>query len=480
MNNKSMFFFLCTIIFIMSFCGIQQAFAADYQQVAGLMDLRTTFSDGAYNIQELVLLARQRGFNVLFINDHDRMAMEYGLPPLRNILKKTVEQNSINKQGAERFIQTIREVGKKYPDMIIVPGSETVPFYYWTGNPLTGTLTAHDHEKRLLTVGMENPEDYENLPILHNGLSLRYVFNALPEILFFSVSLIAGIILIRWRGIMQISGIIIVILSIAFILNSTAFRSSPFDPYHGNQGMAPYQALIDYVNLKGGMTFWNYPETKSGVRKMGPIQVSTMPYPAALQESRSYTGFAALYGENITLTEPGNIWDITLKEYCAGYRSQPPWGIATADFHGEGKGEDKLGTYQTVFFVQEKTKSDVLKALRNGNMYAYQGNVPQTLKLDEFSLSSADGQIRGITGDTIDLNGFPKIRIAISSGGAAENSVMVRLIRSGTLIGIFEEKLPFQIEHIDQYYKPGEKIYYRIDIRGPGAIVSNPIFVKFQ
>src|SRR5664280_2964108 len=123
------YFILYMIVVILAITGIRPSFAADYQQFAGLMDLRTTFSDGAYNIEELVLLARQRGFNVLFINDHDRMAMEYGLPPLRNILKKTVEQNSINKQGAVKFIQAIREAEKKYPDMIIIPGSETVPFY---------------------------------------------------------------------------------------------------------------------------------------------------------------------------------------------------------------------------------------------------------------------------------------------------------------------------------------------------------------
>ncbi|MFA5179819.1 MAG: hypothetical protein WC405_00740 [Syntrophales bacterium] len=476
-------YFILSIIAVLipAITGIQPSFAADYQQVAGVMDTRTTFSDGSYSIEELVALARQRGFNVLFINDHDRMAMEYGLPPLRSILKKTVEQNSINKQGAVKFIRAIRDAEKKYPDMIIIPGSETVPFYYWTGNPITGGLTAHNHEKRLLTVGMENPEDYENLPILHNSLSLKHVQNAIPELIFFSAAFIVALLMTFWRGLLRIIGIVALILSVIFTLNSSAFRSSsPFDPYHGDQKMAPYQLVIDYVNARGGMTFWNYPETKSGVRKMGPIQVSTKPYPAALYESRSYTGFAALYGENVTLTEPGNIWDMTLKEHCAGYRSQPPWGIATADFHGEGKGEDKLGKFQTVFFVREKTKSAVLKALRNGSMYAYQGDVPQTMKLDEFSLSAADGQTRGNSGDTINLNGFPKIRIAISAGGATQSSVKVRLIRSGTLINTFEEKLPFQLEHIDQYYKPGEKIYYRLDIRGPGIIVSNPIFVSFR
>ena len=460
---------------------IRPSFAADYQQVAGLLDTRTTFSDGKYSIEELVALAKERGFSVLFINDHDRMAMEYGIPPLRSILKKTVEQNSINKQGADKFIKAIREAEKKYPEMIIIPGSETVPFYYWTGNPITGVLTAHNHEKRILTVGMENAEDYENLPILSNSLSLKNAGNAIPELVFFSAAFIVALIMTFWRGLFRMIGIVAMTLSVILTLNSSAFRnSSPFDPYHGDQKMAPYQLVIDYVNAKGGMTFWNYPETKSGVRKMGPIQVSTLPYPAALQESRAYTGFAALYGENVTLTEPGNIWDMTLGEYCAGYRRNPPWGIATADFHGKEKGEDPLGTYPTVFYVQEKTKSAIMKALRNGNMYAYQGSVPQALKLDEFSLSSADGQTKVISGETITLNGYPKIKVAISSSGNAQSSVKVRLIRSGTLINTFEEKLPCQIEYNDQYYKPGEKIFYRIDIRGAATIVSNPIFASFR
>src|SRR5271157_1281537 len=102
--------------------------------------------------------------------------------------------------------------------------------------------------------------------------------------------------------------------------------------------MAPYQLVIDYVSARGGMTFWNYPETNSGVREIGPIHVSTLPYPDALAESTGYTGFAAVYGDNISLTEPGNIWDTTLKEYCRGYRDRPPWGIATGDFHQEGEG----------------------------------------------------------------------------------------------------------------------------------------------
>jgi len=469
-----------SIILLFSVFYITESYGADYQQIAGLMDLRTTFSDGAHDMEQLVLLAKKKGFSVLFVNDHDRVAMEYGLPPFRKIIKKKVEMNSINSGGADKFIQAIRDIGQKYPDMIIVPGSETAPFYYWTGSPLKGNLTAHDHERRLLTIGMESPDDYENLPILHNNLSMNYFTKALPEVILFSFSLIASLILIRWRGLLRVTGIITLILSVAFIINSNPFRSSPFDPYHGDLKMAPYQLVIDYVNSRGGMAFWNYPQTKSGVREMGPIHVSTLPYPHVLLESKNYTGFAALYGDNITLTEPGNIWDTALKEYSLGYRDRPPWGIATADFHQEGKGGDQLGTYQTVFFVQEKKKNDVLKALRNGKMYASQINYPQVLKLEDFSVSSSDDRTKGISGDEITLKEYPRVRISISTSVPSSNKVKIRLIRSGEMIYLFEEKLPLMIDYVDPYYKPGERIYYRMDLHGNGAIVSNPVFVKFE
>jgi hypothetical protein len=42
---------------------------------------------------------------------------------------------------------------------------------------------------------------------------------------------------------------------------------------------------------------------------------------------------------------------------------------------------------------------------------------------------------------------------------------------------VTEGTLPLQIEHEDDDIKPGEKTYYRMDMRGAGTIVSNPIFM---
>jgi len=451
---------------------------AGYEQVSGLIDIRTTFSDGAHTIDQLAQMARERKFGVIVVTDHDRMALSYGLPPFRNILNITKELNSINLQGADHYLQAIQAAQSKYPDLIIIPGSETASFYYWTGNPVSGALTAHNHEKRLLTIGMVRPEDYQNMPILHNKGPFALERLKGPPFFFIGAAAFSSLLLF-WRGRLRNTGFVCLTLSVLLFINSSPLKTSPFDAYSGDQGIAPYQLVIDYVNNRGGMTFWNYPETRSGVRKLDGVQVSTKPYPGVIQESKGYTGFSAVYGEKAIMTEPGNLWDITLAEYCRGYRMRPPWAIATADYHGEGQDGAKLGNYPTVFLVQEKTKEAILKAMQNGKMYACQANYPNLPRLDEFSVSSSDGHIKSISGDDIAIKGHPTIRIAISTSSTAQNGpVDVRLIRSGSVISSFRGNLPLVLEHEDSHHQNGEKIYYRMDMRGAaGMIVSNPIFV---
>lgn len=474
------FFPLLVAFFIAAgWCVVLRAMALE--QVPTLMDLRTTFSDGAYDPETLVQMALNKGFHIIFLNDHDRMAMEYGLPPFRNFIKKREELNSINQSGANEYLRAVGQVRKTHPDVILIPGAESAPFYYWTGSPFSGTLTANDHERRILSVGLEKPEDYETLPVLHNSAFGTDLRTALPALLAFLLCFLLAIYFLFDRGWWRISGAILAALSAGFFINTLFVRSFPFDAYHGKQGMAPYQLFIDHVGRKGGLTFWNYPETLSGVRKMGPIQVKTLPYPGVLLETKNYTGFAALYGDTITITEPGNIWDMALQEFCQGLRARSPWGIATADYHKEGDSGQNLGDFQTVLWLSEKSPSAVLAALKNGKMYACQGKFPRVPRLDEFSVSAAepDTAPRMISGDMLVLKQNPRIRMTVSGGTDGKEEVRVRLIRSGTVIQTFKGTLPLNIDYTDPLETPGAKIYYRMDMTGYGTIVSNPIFVKF-
>jgi len=455
--------------------------AADYLQVAGLIDTRTTHSDGALSVEELAELARTRGFDVLFVTDHDRLAMAYGVPPFRNVFRYRKDLNSINVSGAQAYIDAINQTREKFKDLIIIPGSESVPYYYWTGTYFDKDLTAHDHEKRILTIGLENAEDYASLPVVHNGFSTRYIKQALPGMFFFLGSLFLGLYLLTESGKMRIAAVLIVVVSLVAILNTAPLGSSPYSPYMGDQGIAPYQLFIDHVNQSGGLTFWNYPETQSGVRPYGPIQLSTPPYPYFLKQAVGYTGFAAIYGDNITVTKPGHEWDQVLMAYCRGERAKPVWGISTADYHSEEEPGEKLGNFPTVFLVRQRTKQAVLDAMRSGRMYAVRGPYPQRLMLEEFTICANSCKENASSGQEIELRQPARIRVRLALKEPETKKVSIRLIQAGKLLKTLETTLPARVEFRDDYFQAGEKTFFRIEARtqGAGRLVSNPIFVKY-
>jgi hypothetical protein len=476
---------LLLILFVSTFTFSGSAQTDEYIQIPGLIDLRTDFSDGSHTLEYLIQLAKKRGFDVLFITDHDRKVLEYGIRPYQHILKKRVETPAINKGNPKSYLNMIQAASKKHPDMILIPGAESAPFYYWRGSYFKKNLTVCDWERHLIIVGLENPEDYGELPILHNGFSTKYLSSWISVGFFLIlIPLAAGIFLITKGGILRWSGIVLSLLSLLLLINNQPFRSSPYDQYHGNQGISPYQLLIDYVNSRGGMVFWNHPETKSGQGKLDFIFKDTPPYPQVLTESKNYSGFTALYGESTSITEPGQLWDEVLTEYCSGLRTNAVWGISSADFHQEGAAGEKLGNFPTVFLVKRKSKQDILDALRNGRMYAYRGDVSlPRLILQDFSITGTDNSSRGTMGEEIQLKGSAEINIHITTSNPEEgHAVEVRLIREKKLLKTFSGKIPLILNYVDESLEPNKKTYYRLDVRDRKSriIVSNPIFVHFS
>lgn len=458
-------------------------FSEEYIQLAGIFDIRTDFSDGAHSLDDIIRMAEKRGIDVLFINDHARVALEYGLWPFRNILKRRVEEPSITKAGAEKYLNMIQSAQIRHPEMIIVAGAEISPFYYWKGHYFRKNLTVCDWERHLLVVGLEKPEDYEKLPIIHNNFSTRYVFSS-GSVSFFLLlfPFLISLFMLTKKGIVRYSGVVVLVLSLLFLINDHPFKSSPFDQYHGPQGIAPYQLSIDDVNSRGAVAFWNHPETKSGLGKLGSVFKETLPYPRVLVESKNYTGFAALYGDTTTVTEPGNVWDQVLNEYCRSQREKPVWAISTADFHREGAAGEKLGNFATLFLVKNKTKKDVWDALRKGRMYAHRGDVElPPLTLEEFSILDTVTSQKGLMGEEIIADTYPRIRIRVSAPWS-EHSTGLRLIRSGDLIKTYSFQSLLDVELEDEYLEAGRRIYYRLDVtdKKGRTLVSNPIFVKFK
>ena len=453
--------------------------AREYVQLPGVIHVHSTFSSGKYTIEQLVSKAKDKKLEVLVLTDHDLVVMEYGLPPLRNIIKKREERRSVIQKGPQIYLAEIERQNNLQNDVILIPGVQSSPFYYWSGNPFKKNLSAHDYRKELLLVGMKNPSDYQHLPVLHNGFSKRHFLRLLPRSAVFMISFFLGLYLFFQKKMLKLLGVFIGIASLLLLINHHPFKSSRFDPYHGDQGIEPYQEVIDYVAQRQGLTFWAHPESNysvAGVR-LGPIKLITEHYVNDLISAKNYTGFSAIYGDTITATHPGQQWDRVLNAYCKGLRRSGAWAIAGADYHQDKKGV-QLDTFQTIFLVRKKTAHDILEALSNGRVYAVRKSNEPRLVLDKFQVTDTVTAKKARMGQRLHLKSIPFLEGKVSALDKSRMTVHVSLIRGGKIWQSFGGLTPLEFHFADQDTWSG-KTFYRVEIRDSthGKLLSNPIFV---
>jgi len=481
-------FLLCAALWIMTPC--RSAHAEGFLPLTGAVHVHSSdFSSGDHTLSDLVDMARKRGLDVIVLTDHDRIALSYGIPPFRHLLSLGFSRNSVLKRGARQYLDAVNKLNAENPDMILIPGIESAPFYYWTGSIFKGNLTVHGLRKHIHVIGLTNPDDIEHLPILESGFSTRYVMKLLPRFLLFFGIILLSLVLITWKGIYKTAGRILLLLGVLGALNAHPFKSSLFDPYHGNQGAAPFQEVIDYADAHGGMTFWAHPEANYGVTETGPdkkilrfkiprVFMQTEKYASDLITTHGYTGFESLYGDTIHATEPGKEWDQAWIRYCDGGRKKPVWGLCGLDFHKQGQNSwSYLDRGETVFWVQEKTCEQVLNAMRNGRMYAvYQGG-DSKIRLNSFSLASQDGESE-ISGGTVETRGESlNLHLSVNFSDAAQVPVRIEIIDSGKTLYTLEGKTPLNV--IQDITPSRAKGYVRAVVRADKyRIVANPIFYK--
>ncbi len=464
------------------------AVSAELQRVPAVIHLDSYIGGGTLIPELIVKKAREAGIKVAIFNDKDSNRIEYGLFPLRNLVRKVVEKESLTHYGAEKYIERINKIDDLNPDMVIIHGTETIPFYYWEGDPFSG-LTLKNFHKNLLVIGLTTAEDYKNLPSVPRKkprlFSAMCLLNLWPvpvivlAVVAFrikrrSIDYINNRVVERDRRPLKIPGILLGIIGLVFLINNFPFCPPKFDPYHGDKGSEPYQFQIDYVNSKGGLTFWSSPDIETSKFKIGPVTFETPPYFHDLLETRNYTGFA-VFAEGMKHTGiPGGIWDIILKQYINGERERPVWAIGELDYE-EG---DWMGETQTILLLRELSREEVLNALRTGRCYAVMGPADRPKPFIENFQVWDDLEQRWVEmGETASVTRSTRVRIKLINPDSRENNLL-KVIREGEVIKTikFRDSLSEVLQF--EFSKPGGMTYYRLDLNS--LLVSNPIFIRFK
>jgi hypothetical protein len=449
----------------------------EYFELRGAVHVHTNFSTGKESIEQIARLAIEHGVEVLVITDDDILKVRYGLPLLRDLLRYTRTEPAPFTEGTlGEYFDEIKRVGEKYPQLVLIGGLESNPFYYWDVDLAERTWTMHTFDKHIIALDLTEGA-YANLPVMHGPGNERWDWTSLL-LLWPLIGVAYGLVLGRAHPPGLRLGVLVI--SALCLINNFPFKVAYMDAYNGNPGPGPYQRYIDYVNSHGGLVLWPHPEAKSGIPPMeilgGVARVvsATPPHPEDLVDTYDYTGFAALYADNITATEPGRQWDAVLGQYLAGQRAKPIWGEGEIDYHWDQKG-NQIHDILTVFLVKERTSQAVLEALRQGRMYAVRGGDEQ-LVLDTFEVESEIR--RGIAGEEIPSQGLARISMRIDKLNGKQEEVKLRLIRSGQVIAQFSGLTPLEFQQVDTGIRPGEKIYYRLMAQSRSSrLTSNPIFV---
>jgi len=468
--------FLLLILFFL-FC--RASFAQQLIQAPAAIQISSTVSDGKHSIPEIISIARKNNIKAVILTERDLMRWEYGLWPLRNIIKKTVEEKSIFKYGIKRYLNEIERLQKDNPDLLLIPGLESAPFYYWQGNIFAHNLKIINWHKHILTIGLEVSEDYRNLPIIGNKKGLTHPFKLKNIFSFWPfLILISGILFLRNPRPRRGFGIFFVITGLLFLANNYPFCDLKFSQYQGDLGIKPYQNYIDYVREHGGLTFWAHPEARN-YQRIGMVSAETSEHTSDLMQADNYSGFAIFYEGYKDVGIPGGIWDEILKQYCKAIRKSPVWAIGGLSFDSSGDLDTYMRDLRTVFLVSVLRKKELIKALREGKMYVINGKDSSNFILDKFIIRDTGTGLEKTLGEELETQKFPQIEIKGRFLNGQGQPLEIKLIKNGGVIKTFNVASPFSVNYLDEDGQKDRKIYYRLEIRsGNIFLVTNPIFVK--
>lgn len=496
MGKTAKILFFSALLFLTALLPVYAQSNTEFRQEPAAIQVSSNISDGKLSLSDIVKIAKENNIKIVILTDRDYMKWEYGLWPWPNLIKKTVEVSSVFKYGIDRYFKLINQAQKINPGMVLIAGAECAPFYYWTGNPFTRNLKMYNWHKHILVIGLDKTSDYQNLPSLanKNALALSFTFKNIYR-LWPVLILFIGILCFNKRKFLykdyrgrslgpyslgwRILAAGFIVLGILSLLNNFPFRQLKYDQYHGDEKIAPYQDLINYVNQKGGLTFWAHPEVEN-MEKLGSIVTETREHTDNLLRNKNYSGFAVFYEGYEKVGRPGGIWDEVLRQYCEGRREKPVWAIGGLAFDQSNALDAAIKDLRTVFIIPELNKTEVLNALKQGRMYVIRGKNSSQFILDKFSIKDIASGKEKIMGQEITVEGKAQLQISGHFLNEENAPLEIKLIKNGEIIKTFEVSAPFGIRYEEESAEKGKKVYYRLEIGGGGiTLVTNPIFADF-
>ena len=470
--------------------GVRAQASEERQPLLATVHVHSSASTGEMTIEALAERAEQLGLDALILTDNFSLRYEYGLWPLPGLLKQHVSFPSVLEYGIERYLDEIAAAQRRHPKLIILPGVEVAPYYYWTGSILERTLTMHNAQRNLLVIGLTKPDDYRSLPASGNTSSYTFdwrgAVNGVPMLL-----AIPAVWLWRplkrdpnRRSLRRAIACVLIVLAVALVANAWPLSQPAFSSYDDRLGYRPYQALIDDVRAKGGLVFWSMTEARDfheyAAGPLGIVTVKTEPHLESLLQTTGYTGFGGLYQDGRTAIKPGELWDRLLQLPTSEQRPIPVL-IGELAFHGFTDAGKDLHRLVTVLWVKDRTTAGVLEALQSGHSYAVgDGDRHVQLRLDEFRVVCQGGTKSASVGDRLDPGGARDlmVRLSVTAVDHGRHPVNVRVIRSGQVLAQLAGETPFRVDWPDTSVPIAERMTYRVEITGSGELLSNPIFVE--
>lgn len=476
--------------------------AAEKKWHRGLFRVNTTVSSGDESIETVTKKASDAGFDFIVFSDQFLVIAEYGLPPFRNLLKLTKERKSVVNYGIENYLKKIARAQKECPNIVLIPGVDIAPHYYWTGNYFKGNLGTNQWSEQLTVFGEEKPEFYKKLPVALNrewGFFFPDTLIALYPLLI----ILAGALVFLGkrkpyyadsqgnkysspaRKLRAVAAFLLVLTGLALLINNAPFRKELGFSIYRNFGIAPFQKAIDYIktNAPESGVIWSAPEARMN-DKISGILLYTKPYLKDIEGTYGHNGLAGIYGDVSTAHKPGKTWDRLLLDYCSGKRKNKPVIVSESDYHGR----KPITMFQTLIRVDKLNRKNVIKALKEGHSYAIAENIRnrKSICLDKAELSANGkkaefGETLPLAGNSATLNISGKTANA-KKGESIPGKITIAL--NGKIV--LEKNIELSdftlTEKIKLPENKNQKQYVRFYIESSkaGWLLANPIFLKPQ